>query len=443
MAILKALILPALLAGAALAVPTPAIEKRDLLSSVIAGLGADATDGAKILSAVVVAIDSVVPTTTPRSFPEATASLSSIFAEATNIVDAAPELILNGFDPKDIEDLVQGFSAADNSFNNSNTQKPSRIVYPKASAHDAPYSVSESSLRGAIHIPAGFTYGRKPPVILFPGTGAPAGQTFAYGYGRVLQNTTFADPLWVNIPSISLGDAQITAEYAAYALNYITAITKRNASIITFSQGSINVQWALKYWPSTRKHTTDFIALSPDYHGTVLAAAICPAFPNLGCAPGVLQQIDNSMFIKTLLADGGDSAYVPTTTVRSATDEIVQPQAGGNPTGFINDARHMGVSNTLVQDACPLTPAGTFVTHEGILYNALAYALAVDALTHKGPGQLSRVDTQTVCAMFAAQGQSLDDLLATEATAVTFTTNILLGEPRTLVEPPIMAYAAR
>jgi hypothetical protein len=83
-----------------------------------------------------------------------------------------------------------------------------------------------------------------------------------------------------------------------------------------------------------------------------------------------------------LRSDGGDSAYVPTTPVFSSTDEIVQPQSPvTNASAYLLDARSVGVSNSQVQAVCgALGPAGTSYTHEGVLYNPLAYALTVDAL---------------------------------------------------------------
>jgi hypothetical protein len=61
----------------------------------------------------------------------------------------------------------------------------------------------------------------------------------------------------------------------------MNSITNQNVSVISWSQGGLDTQWALKYWPSTRDVTSNFIAQSPDFHGTVLAYILCPAFPML------------------------------------------------------------------------------------------------------------------------------------------------------------------
>ncbi|KAF7193077.1 Lipase B [Pseudocercospora fuligena] len=413
-----------------------------LLTAISVGLSAaQAASKSLDIAGALSAINNATPTARPSTLPQATSALSKAFANPTDYVGSAVALVKAGFDPADIQAIVEGYSPADNSINNVNTRNPSRTIYPRASTSDPAYSLPEASLRAAIRIPSTFTFGQKPPVILFPGTGVPGGITYAYNYGRLLAKESYADPLWVNIPKYSLADAQLTAEYAAYAMNYIAGITNRNVTVITFSQGSLNVQWAFKYWKSTRSITTNLIALSPDYHGTVNAELICP--PVIGpCTPAVLQQYYNSTFVSTLLANDGDSAYVPTTNVRSSTDQIVQPQTGAMASGVLKDVRGVGVTNVLVQDTCPLSPAGTLVTHEGILYNALAYALAIDVLKNGGPGQLSRINLPATCSKVVADGMTLNDLIATEASFVVFFTNFLTCLPKAFVEPGIKAYAA-
>lgn len=180
--------------------------------------------------------------------------------------------------------------------------------------------------------------------------------------------------------------------------------------------------------------------------GTELARLLCPGAPSPLCVPSVIQQLYDSKFVATLRADGGDSAYVPTTHIYSVTDEIVQPQIDPNASGFINDVRGVGATNAQIQTICtPILPAGTLIggtTHEGVIYNALAYALAIDALTHDGPGRLDRIDIRSECAKFAADGLSLPDILATEGLIPLAGGNILAYMPKVAEEPPIKAYAA-
>lgn len=155
--------------------------------------------------------------------------------------------------------------------------------------------------------------------------------------------------------------------------------------------------------------------MSADFHGTVLANVLCPSFPKLPCPPSVIQQRYTSNFIRTLRSDGGDSAYVPTTSIYSSTDEIVEPQHGTSASAFISDARLVGVTNNEVQSICPGQPAGSLYTHEAVLFNPLTYALIIDALTHTGPGDTARLDLDILCKQIVSAGLGLDDVLVTQS----------------------------
>jgi hypothetical protein len=109
-----------------------------------------------------------------------------------------------------------------------------------------------------------------------PGTGATGFSSFNINTGKLLSTTSFADPVYLNIPNELLSDIQGNAEYVSYALQYLYAMTGQQPAIVTWSQGSLDAQWAFKYWPSVPKIVTDHIAISPDYHGTSLAYILCP-----------------------------------------------------------------------------------------------------------------------------------------------------------------------
>lgn len=143
-------------------------------------------------------------------------------------------------------------------------------------------------------------------------------------------------------------------------------------------------------------------------------------------------------FITTLRSNGGDSAYVPTTTIYSGLfDEIVEPQQGTGASAFLNDARNVGVSNNEVQLVCAGQPAGSFFTHEGTLYNALGFALATDALSHSGPGEVSRLNLASVCSNYITPGLNLNDFLLTENTIPIAAVAIVVYPNKVTVEPAI------
>ncbi|KAK6600240.1 hypothetical protein H4I96_07566 [Botrytis cinerea] len=376
------------------------------------------------------------PTAKPSSVSQA------ISWAAANIVTNALGLVLNGFTSNDLQAVASGASPFANSANNVNNPVPPNKRFYNNVNRNARFSVDETTLRAAIYIPPGFTWGKKQPVIMSPGTGAFGYGTFASNIGKLLATTNYADPVYLNIPFALLDDAQINAEYVAYALQYFYAMTSRKTAIVTWSQGSLNAQWAFKYWPSIPKTVTDHIAISSDYHGTVLSYILCPGFESgndVACTPSVLQQQYQSNFVNQLRSNNGDSAYVPTTTVYSLTDEIVQPQIGTAASGFLNDARGVGASNTFLQGACLGLPAGTLYTHAGVLFNPVAYALVTDALQNDGPGSFDRVSDQ--CGNLVAPGISLADVIETEALIPLAALNVLAYEKKITNEPALMSYA--
>ncbi|EME41723.1 hypothetical protein DOTSEDRAFT_26854 [Dothistroma septosporum NZE10] len=190
-----------------------------------------------------------------------------------------------------------------------------------------------------------------------------------------------------------------------------------NVAIATWSQGGLDAQWATTYWPSTREKVTDVIAFSPDYKGTTSSSLLT----DLGILlpQSYYQQAYYSSFIRALRANGGDSAYVPTTTVYSTFfDLVVQPQSGDSASAFFPDAR--GVM--------------------GILYNPIGDALLVDALTHDGPGQMNRI-SEGFCGNYLTEGLNLADLQLTENTLVVAALSLLLGGESTTQESPVRGYA--
>jgi hypothetical protein len=188
--------------------------------------------------------------------------------------------VSKGLVPANIFDIIHGITAQDiNSVHNHNHNPtdPDTSIFPQKEPEDAPYDMPEDALRSSIYIPQDFEYGAngKQPVLLVPGTGVPTGSSYYFSYEKLLAETDFADPVWVNIPGNSLGDVQTNAEYVAYAINYISGVSNNSKiGAISWSQGGLDVQWALRYWPSTREILEDFMAISADSMGLYLN---CPA----------------------------------------------------------------------------------------------------------------------------------------------------------------------
>lgn len=404
------------------------------------------SDASNAISTIVSQLQQTDKVASPDSPEAALAALEHTLSnEGTlSILDVASRISDAGLVPPEISSFLNGYFDSElNSLQNQNPP-PRANIYPSKSSQDAPYSLPEETLRSAIHIPPSFDYGRngKTPVILIPGTAIPAGTTYYFSFSK-LSTSTPVDVVWVNLPRASLSDAQVNAEYVAYAINYISALCiGKSAVVVSWSQGGLDTQWALKYWPSTRPAVQDFIALSPDFHGTIEEAAICPALTFVACTPSIWQQAWEAEFIRTLRSDGGDQAYVPTTIVYSSFDEIVEPMTGPFASALLGDARGVGVTNAHLQTVCAGQPAGGFYTHEGVLYNPLTWKLAVDAIMHDGPARISRLDLPKVCGEVLAPELEMEDLFGTEGLLLVAAAELVSYQPQAVGEPPIRGYAS-
>lgn len=179
------------------------------------------------------------------------------------------------------------------------------------------------------------------------------------------------------------------------------------------------------------------VNLSGDYKGASITDVVC-LLPV--CEYSLWQQQLQSNFITTLREGGASSAYVPTTSIMSLTDECVTQLGGKAASGYIEDARNVGVSNYWIQEACALQPGGGVYDHVGVLFSNLAYELTVDALTHDGPGKVERLDLSKTCGEIATPGLSVLDIIESQLTIVVAFFNIF-SHPATAGEPPIRSYA--
>lgn len=117
----------------------------------------------------------------------------------------------------------------------------------------------------------------------------------------------------------------------------------------------------------------------------------------------ILQQQYSFNFINTLLAGGGDGAYVPLTAVYSFIfDTIVEPQAGTSASGINNDSQGAGVMNNVVQKNYAGQPAGSFYTREGMLFDLTAFVLAVDARAKPRPAKMEDLNLTSISGTYPA-----------------------------------------
>lgn len=259
-----------------------------------------------------------------------------------------------------------------------------------------PLSVSAGVIDQAIQCSPGVDDAKVAPVLLLQGTGANAKDNWSWTYEPGLDKAGIP---WctVDLPDHATGDVQINGEYVVHAIRAISARAGRRVSIIGHSQGGMVGRWALRFWPDTRALVDDVIGFAPSNHGTTQASASCG---DGACTAADWQQWDISNFMKALNSRTETFAGISYTSVYTRTDEIVQPNQDAE-TGSSSLRTGDGLrTNVATQDICPND------TYEHLLIglvDPVAYALAIDALTHAGPADPSRVPV-TVCAQQYHQG---------------------------------------
>jgi hypothetical protein len=158
----------------------------------------------------------------------------------------------------------------------------------------------------------------------------------------------------------------------------------------------------------------DQIGLAPSNHGSTGARFTCLN----GCAPAIWQQSNDSEFIKAINSQQETFPGISYTEVFTHNDEVVTPNS--DDTG--SSSLHGGggeITNVAVQEICP----ADLNEHNGLgTVDNVAYALAMDALTHSGPG----VNPLTLAT--DAASTLADDL------------SNIFTHPPTPAEPPLKCY---
>ncbi|KAM0792091.1 hypothetical protein ACM66B_004795 [Microbotryomycetes sp. NB124-2] len=276
-------------------------------------------------------------------------------------------------------------------------------------------------------------------VFLIHGTASNGQESWAKGpYVQVLPNKGKGyDVCWIDLPARALNDAQVSGEIVARAIFQLAPQSATGKiSIIGHSQGGgLNPQWALTFWPSTRPLVQNYIALAGDFKGTALGYFLTvPQF----ATESIIQQTVPSRYLTAQNNPfGGGKALVPTTSVYTVTDDIVQPQSP-QP---IASSNLPGASVHAIQDLdfCgPVSPA-SLADHFTMLVNSAAYGLAFTTLEAGRPVPISAVD-KTYCLFNKDSPEtSFDDLPAAAYSG--FVDAISVGvAPKATREPPLKPY---
>jgi hypothetical protein len=74
---------------------------------------------------------------------------------------------------------------------------------------------------------------------------------------------------YAHLPNRTLGDVRLTSEYVVSFINRMYSTTFKNAiDVIGHSQGNLNKQQALNFWPSRRTKVAAFVSHVGDFQAT-------------------------------------------------------------------------------------------------------------------------------------------------------------------------------
>ena len=287
-----------------------------------------------------------------------------------------------------------------------------------------------SLLQAALQCSGSLADAERDPVLLVHGTFADSEINWSWNYFLALPAR--GEPTcMVDLPDKSAGDIQVSTEYVVYAIRTMAAESGRKVAVIGHSQGGLQARWALKWWPDLRGLVSDVVMLGTPNRGAAFPDAVClgPFF----CAAAMYQMQSDSNFLAALNRGPDTAGAVPYTSIATTDDAVFVL-----PDQAIVDGNRNRVANVTVQDLCP----DHVVDHLGLAFDGPTYAIVTDALDHRGPADLDRIDP-AVCATDTMPGVDRADAEA-RVLAYQTTLAVLLGPdgPKAEDEPPIACYAA-
>ncbi len=314
----------------------------------------------------------------------------------------------------------------------SSAAKPAAVTAsprpsPAARA-EPPLTVPVSLLSAALHCHGALANATKEPIMFVTGTSTTGEQGYAFGKSAF---DHFGHPVCdVNFPDATTADIQVSVQYLVYGIRQEFQRSGHPIALYGISQGGLLARFALTYWPDLRAKVTDVIAAAGTMHGTTLVKkSTCSA--SHPCPPADWQQRAGSNLLNALNAQPLE-APGPTswTTVRSADDDVVQPQTGPHPTSALRGAR-----NILIQDVCP----GRRDNHLATFVDSVTFAAIADALSHPGPADPARFP-KDVCAHPYAPGLSIAGTKVLLAGANSLINTQGKAAPTVPVEPKVLSY---
>lgn len=302
------------------------------------------------------------------------------------------------------------------------------LAVPTAHAAEPKLTVPMSKLKASLQCTDGIDDAARTPIMVVTGTGASGDE--AYAIGKPALDHYGAPVCWVNFPNYTTADIQVSVQYLVYGLRTMSARAGRKVAVFGISQGGLLPRIALTYWPSLRRKVDDVLAAAGTQHGTTVFGSC--GVKGERCVPAAFQQAAGSKLLRALNRKGRDETPGPTswTTVRSSTDEKVQPQTGAHPSSSLQ-----GATNVLIQDVCP----GREDSHIGTALDSVTFALLADAIEHPGPAKVDRLPAG-VCDHPYGDGFDEEQTTAVVNAGGDLTQSRYHSEPQVAREPRVRAW---
>jgi triacylglycerol esterase/lipase EstA (alpha/beta hydrolase family) len=291
--------------------------------------------------------------------------------------------------------------------------------------------VPAAKLAASLRCSASVRHSAREPVLLVPGTELTPAPNFSWNYEPALAAAGFPY-CTLTLPEHANGDIQTAGEYVVYAIRTMHRLSGHRVQIIGYSQGGMVPRWALRFWPDTRRMVDDDIGLDASNHGT-LDADFCTAAKH--CPPAFWQQRSDARFIAALNSIKETFPGISYTEIYSDTDEVVFPNFGPRASSSVHGGGGQ-ITNVAVQSICPNDTSDHLAMGT---YDPVGWALALDALTHRGPADPARI-SRSVCATPLMPGVDPLTFPADYAAFGAFIASSVAHAPEASAEPPLRCY---
>ena len=292
-------------------------------------------------------------------------------------------------------------------------------------------SVPEAVLAQSVQCTANATAAGRDVVLFVPGTTVTPKEDFGWNWFVALSRLGWPY-CSVTLPNNAMSDTQVSAEYVVHAIRYAHRISGRRIDVMGHSQGGTEPRFALRFWPDLRPMVDHYVAFGATNHGSMPVDAMCvPA-----CAPALWQQRYHSLYVDAMNSYQETFAGISYTDIYTRTDQFVQPNLDDSGTTSLHGGGGR-IANIALQDVCPQDLEGEHLAVG--TYDPVAYAIAMDALTHDGPADPARV-SRDVCTQAFMPGVDPSRFPGEYADVLDTIASELVTYPKVAAEPSLRSY---